>query len=84
MKKVMSGLAIAAIASTAFMGVVSAENTPNAGNGGVSTADSSGGAVTVGNTDTGGATGGAVDLSGAATGNDLAATLIAQILAGLR
>jgi hypothetical protein len=57
MKKLMSGLAIAAIASSAFVGAVSAQRNADAGNGGVSTSDSSGGAVTVGNTGTGGTTG---------------------------
>jgi hypothetical protein len=82
MKKFMSGLAIATIASTAFVGAVSAQTTDRAdsGNGGVSTSDSSGGAVTVGNTGTGGTTGGTIDLAGAATGEDLAATIIAQVL----
>ena len=82
MKKLMSGLAIAAIASTAFVGAVSGQENDRAdtGNGGVSTADSSGGAVTVGNTGTGGTTGGTIDLAGAATGEDLAATIIAQVL----
>ena len=52
MKKLMSGLAIAAIASTAFVGAASAQTTDTAsgGNGGVSTADSNGGAVTIGDT----------------------------------
>jgi hypothetical protein len=84
MKKLLSGLAIAAIASTAFLGAASAQRTADSGNGGVSSSDSSGGAVTVGNTDTGGATGGAIDLSGVDTGDDLAATVIAQVLAGLQ
>jgi hypothetical protein len=80
MKKLLSGLAIAAIASTAFLGAASAQRTANSGNGGVSSSDSSGGAVTVGNTDTGGTTGGTAILAGAETGEDLAATIIANVL----
>ena len=92
MKKFMSGLAIAAIASTAFVGVASAQTTDTAstGNGGVSTADSSGGSVSIGSTNTGGGTGsstsvggssgGTIVLGGATTGEDLAATIIATVL----
>jgi hypothetical protein len=83
MKKFMSGLAIAVIASSAFVGAASADDRANSGNGGVSTSDSSGGAVTVGDTNNGGTTGGTIDLSGAGTGEDLAATIIAQVLAAL-
>jgi hypothetical protein len=85
MKKLMSGLAIAVIASSAFVGAASAQrnDTANSGNGGVSSSDASGGAVTVGETGTGGTTGGAIDLSGVNTGEDLAATIIAQVLAAL-
>jgi hypothetical protein len=85
MKKFMSGLAIAAIASTAFVGVVSAQTTDTAsgGNGGVSTANSDGGAVTVGNTNDGGSVGGTIDLSGISTNDDLAAQIIAVVLEGL-
>jgi hypothetical protein len=88
MKKFMTGLAIAAIASSAFVGVASAQSNDRAdsGNGGVSTSNSNGGGVTVGSTDTGGSAGstgsvgGTIDLTGAATGDDLAATIIAQVL----
>lgn len=91
MKKFMSGLAIAAIASTTLVGIASAQSdTANSGNGGVSTADSSGGGVSVGSTNTGGgrggststgsSIGGALLLEGAETGEDLAATIIANIL----
>jgi hypothetical protein len=83
MKKLMSGLAIAAIASSVFLGAASAQRTADAGNGGVVTSTSDGGPVSVGDADTGGVTGGSVDLSGVDTGGDLAATLIAEILAGL-
>src|SRR5918995_6483875 len=64
MKKFMSGLAIAAIASTAFVGAVSAQVTDRAdsGNGGVSTANASGGAVGVGATNTGGTAGGSTSV----------------------
>jgi len=91
MKKLMSGLAIAAIASTAFVGIVSAQtDTADSGNGGVSSADSNGGGVSIGSTDSGGQTGsstsvggssgGTILLSGAETGEDLAATIIANLL----
>jgi hypothetical protein len=92
MKKLMSGLAIAAIASTAFVGIASAQSdTANSGNGGVSSADSSGGGVSIGSTDTGsqngsstsiggGNSGSTVLLEGAVPGEDLAATIIARIL----
>ena len=88
MKKLMSGLAIAAIASTAFVGAASAQDTDTAstGNGGVSNANSDGGAVTVGNTNNGGnagstgSVGGVIDLGGATTSEDLAATIIAAVL----
>jgi hypothetical protein len=93
MKKFMSGLAIAAIASTAFVGAVSAQETDRAdsGNGGVSTANASGGAVGVGATNTGGIAGGStsvgnsggiVNIAGAIPGEDLAATIIASIFSG--
>jgi hypothetical protein len=91
MKKFMSGLAIAAIASTAFVGAVSAQVTDRAdsGNGGVSTANASGGSVGVGAANTGGTAGGSTSvgssggpivLGGATTGSDLAATIIATVL----
>jgi hypothetical protein len=80
MNKLMSGLAIAAIASTAFVGTVSAQRTATSGNGGVSSSDSSGGAVSVGNTGTGNTTGGTVILAGAQPGEDLAATIIANLV----
>jgi hypothetical protein len=83
MKKLVSGLAIAAIASSVFLGAASAQRNADSGNGGVSTSTSDGGGVSVGDTETGGITGGAIDLSGADTGGDLAATLIAEILASL-
>src|ERR671910_327034 len=77
MKKLMSGLAIAAIASSAFVGAVSAQRNADSGNGGVSTSDSSGGAVTVGNTGTGGTTGGGIRLPGAPVGGDPPGAVIA-------
>src|SRR5919112_2273206 len=65
MKKLMSGLAIAAIASSAVVGIASGQtNTANSGNGGVSTADSSGGGVTVGSTESGGQTGNSTSTGG--------------------
>jgi hypothetical protein len=83
MKKFISGLAIAAIASSMFLGAASAQRNADSGNGGVSTSSADGGGVSMGTADTGGTTGGAVDISGAETDGDLAATLIAQILANL-
>ena len=92
MKKLMSGLAIAAIASTAFVGAASAQwtDTASGGNGGVSTADSSGGSVSIGttggggnsgsSTSVGGSGGGTIVLGGATTSEDLAATIIATVL----
>jgi hypothetical protein len=84
--KLMRGLAIAAIASTAFVGVASAEwiDTASSGNGGVSTTDASGGAVTIGTLDDGGNTGSttAVGAAGFQTGEDIAAMVIASILGG--
>ena len=89
MKKFMTGLAIAAIASSAFVGAVSAQDRADSGNGGVSTANASGGSVGVGATNTGGTAGGSTSvgssggpivLGGATTGSDLAATIIATVL----
>lgn len=83
--KFMTGLAIAAIASTAFVGVASAQylDTASGGNGGVSTADSSGGAVTIGSTNSGGTSGiqAAID-SALISGDDIAAAVISAIYGG--
>src|SRR5215203_5422105 len=57
MNKLMSGLAIAAIASSAFVGAASAQRNADAGNGGNSTSSADGGGVSMGTTDSGGATG---------------------------
>ena len=83
MKKLMSGLAIAAIASTAFVGGASAQRNADAGNGGVSTSDSSGGPVTVGNTESGSVTGSTtvVNAGELLGSDDLAAAIIAAVLA---
>jgi hypothetical protein len=83
MKKLMSGLAIAAIASSAFVGAASAQRNADAGNGGVSSSNSNGGSVGVGDTDSGGTTGAtSVINAGELLGSeDLAATIIAAILA---
>ena len=73
--RLVTGLAIAAIASTAFVGVASAQyiDTAAGGNGGVSTADSSGGSVSVGSTNTGGGRGSTSAINGAMiSGNDIA------------
>ena len=92
MKKFMSGLAIAAIASTTIVGAALAQSTDTAsgGNGGVSTASANGGGVSLGNNNTGGTTGGAtsvgssggiVDIAGGETGNNIAEMVIAAIRA---
>ena len=83
MKKFMSGLAIAAIASSVFLGAASAQRNANSGNGGTSTSSADGGGVSMGATDTGGTIGGTVDVSLVTPGEDLAATLISQILANM-
>ena len=82
MKKFMSGLAIAAIASTAFVGAASAQRNADAGNGGVSTSNSNGGPVTVGSTNTGNVSGSTtvVDPAGLVGTDDLAATIILAVL----
>jgi hypothetical protein len=92
MKKFMTGLAIAAIASSAFVGAASAQDRADSGNGGVSTSNASGGAVGIGDandggnsgssTGTGDSSGSTVVLGGAADG-DIAATMIDEILASL-
>src|SRR5215210_6381281 len=81
MNRLMSGLAIAAIASTAYVGAASAQRNADAGNGGVSSSDSSGGAVTVGTTNTGSVNGSttvvnAAELLGT---DDLAAAIILAV-----
>jgi hypothetical protein len=94
MNKLMSGLAIAAIASTAFVGVASAQSNDraDAGNGGVSDSNANGGAVGVGSSNGGGNSGsstgtgdssGSTIVLGGTENGDLAATMIAEILAGL-
>ena len=91
MKKFMSGLAIAAIASVAFVGAVSAQDRADSGNGGVSTANASGGAVGIGAANTGGGSGssvgtgssggGVINIGGVdvALGDDIAAAVIAAL-----
>lgn len=81
--KLVTGLAIAAIASTAFVGAVSAQNTSSGGNGGVSTADSSGGSVSIGSTNSGGTSGVQAAINDAlASGDDIAAAVIQAIYGG--
>src|SRR5215210_6312390 len=77
MNKLMSGLAIVAIASSAFVGAASAQRNADAGNGGVSSANSNGGSVGVGNADTGGANGSTtvVNPAGLLGSDDLAAVI---------
>jgi hypothetical protein len=67
MKKLMSGLAIATIASTAFVGAALADewiDTASTGNGGVSTADSDGGSVSIGDANNGGNSGSTTSIGG--------------------
>ena len=82
MKKLMSGLAIAVVASTALMGAASAQRTETAssGNGGVVNANSNGGGVQIGDANTGGDEGGTTS-----TGNSSGGTisLAGADLAGL-
>ena len=78
----VTGLAIAAIASTALVGVASAQYTDTAsgGNGGVSTADSSGGSVSVGSTNSGGGSGTTTAIHDAMiSGDDIAQAVIDAI-----
>src|SRR5215218_4419287 len=83
MKKLMSGLAIAVIASSAFVGAASAQRNADAGNGGVSTSSSNGGGVSVGDTDSGGVTGttSVINAAGLLGTEDLAAAIIALVVA---
>jgi len=83
MKKLMSGLAIAVIASSAFVGAASAQRNADAGNGGVSTSNSNGGTVGVGDTDSGNATGSTsvINAAGLLGTDDLAAAIIAMVYA---
>jgi len=83
MNKLVSGLAMAAIASSAFVGAASAQRTADSGNGGVSTSDSSGGSVNVGSTNTGDTTG-STSVANAASllgTEDIAAAIISAVLA---
>jgi hypothetical protein len=81
--KFVTGLAIAALAATAFMGVAAAQvtDTASGGNGGVSTANANGGGVSIGSTNSGGTTGIQAILDDAlVSGDDIAARVIAEIL----
>jgi len=82
MKKLMSGLAIAVIASSAFVGAASAQRNADSGNGGVSTSNSSGGAVNVGSTESGNTVGStSVINAGELLGtDDIAAAIITAVL----
>jgi hypothetical protein len=83
--RLVTGLAIAAIASTAFVGVASAQyiDTAAGGNGGVSTADSSGGSVSVGSTNTGGTSGTTAAIHDAMiSGDDIAQAVIDALYGG--
>ncbi|MBA2598600.1 MAG: hypothetical protein M3Q50_04760 [Chloroflexota bacterium] len=80
--KFVSGLAIAAIASTAFVGVAAADDIASGGNGGVSTSNANGGPVSIGSTNTGGTSGSIVQAAldeALVSGDDIAAAVIAAI-----
>lgn len=82
MGKLVSGLAVAGIAASAFVGVASAQSTDTAsgGNGGVSTANSNGGGVSIGSTNSGGSSGVQAAIDDAlVSGDDIAAAVIAAI-----
>ncbi len=81
--KFVNGLAIAAIASTAFVGVALADDIASGGNGGVSSASADGGPVSIGTTNTGGTSGSIVQAAideAVLSGDDIAAAVIAAIL----
>jgi hypothetical protein len=85
--KLVTGLAIAAIASTAFVGAASAEiigiDTASGGNGGVSTADSSGGSVSIGATNTGSSNGTTAAINDAlVSGESIAEAVMRAIYGG--
>jgi hypothetical protein len=81
--KLMTGLAIAAIASTALVGVAAAQDTASGGNGGVSTADASGGPVSIGSTNSGGTSGINAAINDAlVSGDDIAQAVIQAIYGG--
>lgn len=80
--KLFSGLAIAAIASTALASAAGAQwiDTASGGNGGVSTSDASGGAVTIGTTNSGESDGVQTAIDGAmVSGESIAQAVIAAI-----
>jgi hypothetical protein len=83
--RILSGLAIAAIASTAFVGAASAQYTDTAsgGNGGVSTANADGGPVSIGSTNSGGTSGIQAAINDAlVSGDDIAQAVIQAIYGG--
>jgi hypothetical protein len=86
-KKPVTGLAIAAIASTAFVGVTSAEiigiDTAAGGNGGVSNANSNGGSVSIGSANSGGGHGMTTVINDAlVSGEDIAQAVMNAIYGG--
>jgi hypothetical protein len=83
--KLMTGLAIAAIASTAIVGAASAQDTDTAsgGNGGVSNANANGGPVNIGSTNSGGTSGTSAAIHDALlSGDDIAQAVIQAIYGG--
>jgi hypothetical protein len=81
--RLVTGLAIAAVASTVFVGAAFAQETSSGGNGGVSTADSSGGSVSIGSTNSGHTSGIQAAINDALTsGDDIAAAVIQAIYGG--
>lgn len=82
MKKLVSGLAIAAVGASLLVGVASAQSTDvsSGGNGGVSNANANGGGVSIGSTNSGGTSGIQAAINDAlVSGDDIAAAVIAAI-----
>src|SRR5262245_40170097 len=78
----VTGLAIAAMASTAFVGAASAQyiDTASGGNGGVSNANADGGSVSVGSTNSGGTSGVQTAINDAlVSGDNIAQAVIAAL-----
>jgi hypothetical protein len=81
-RRFVAGLAAAALLTVSVAGVVGAE-TGGSGNGGASNANSDGGSVNMGDIDSGSSTGDVASIVSdaiAAGGDNIAATIISQIL----
>ena len=82
-RRVLSGLAVAALVATVFVGTAAADDTASAGNGGTSSAAANGGSVGMGDSNSGdssGSTVGVADLG--ADIEDIVAAAIAAALGG--